>query len=58
MNKNSIPQAILDVASNMITHPNKNVRDASENIIHKTKLFCEEVLNNKKQLRDKKLNER
>lgn len=48
-----IPQIIIDTASNMINHPNQNVRDASEAILHDTKLFCEEVIRNKKDLRKK-----
>lgn len=48
-----IPQAIVDTASNMINHPNQNVRDASEAIIEETRRFCEEVLRDKKELRKK-----
>jgi hypothetical protein len=52
-----IPQIVIDTASNMINHPNQNVRDASESIIEETRRFCEEVIQNKKELR-KKLQQR
>jgi hypothetical protein len=52
-NNHSIPQVIIDTASNMVIHPNQNVRDASEAIIEQTKRFCEEVLRDKKDLRKK-----
>ena len=55
MNKNNIPQVVVDAATNMVSHPNQNVRDASENIIESTKKFCEEVLRTKKDLRKKYL---
>lgn len=48
-----IPQIIVDTASNMINHPNQNVRDASEAILLETKRFCEEVIRDKKELRKK-----
>lgn len=48
-----IPQVIIDTASNMVNHPNQNVRDASEAIIDETRRFCEEVLRDKKDLRKK-----
>ncbi len=48
-----IPQVIIDTASNMVNHPNQNVRDASEAIIDETRRFCEEVLRDKKYLREK-----
>jgi hypothetical protein len=56
-NIRSIPQVVIDTASNMVNHPNQNVRDASESIIEETRRFCEEVLHNKKELR-KKLQQR
>jgi hypothetical protein len=56
-NTRAIPQVIIDTASNMINHPNQNVRDASESIIDETRRFCEEVLRDKKDLR-KKLHQR
>jgi hypothetical protein len=48
-----IPQIVIDTASNMINHPNQNVRDASEAIIDETRRFCEEVIRDKKDLRKK-----
>lgn len=48
-----IPQIIIDTASNMINHPNQNVRDASEAILNETRRFCEEVIRDKKELRKK-----
>lgn len=48
-----IPQVIIDAATNMISHPNQNVRDASESILAETKRFCEEVIRDKKELRRK-----
>lgn len=48
-----IPQVIIDTASNMINHPNQNVRVASEAIIDETRRFCEEVLRDKKDLKKK-----
>lgn len=56
-NTHAIPQVIIDTATNMINHPNQNVRDASESIIDETRRFCEEVLRDKKDLR-KKLHQR
>jgi hypothetical protein len=56
-NTRAIPQVIIDTASNMVNHPNQNVRDASESIIDETRRFCEEVLRDKKDLR-KKLHQR
>ena len=55
MNKNTIPQSIIDAATNMVSHPNQNVRDASETIVESTRKFCEEVLRTKRELRKKYL---